>query len=117
DDSHLPARLDPTRETEPRRRAGSLRPLNPVAKPARPAVRAAPAARSDVPPPFGPLAQASRSLRSLGLGRAARRPHQRRRPPLPLPPTPPTRNPRPAPHPRPDLRLGIPFLIVPLDRK
>src|SRR5699024_5596662 len=41
------------------RRAGSLRPLDPVAKPAKPAVRAATAARSDVPPPFGLLAQAS----------------------------------------------------------
>src|SRR5699024_9677850 len=60
-------------------------PLDPVAKPAKPAVRAATAARSALPPPFGPLAQASRSLRSLGLGGAAQRPHQRRRPPLSVP--------------------------------
>src|SRR5699024_11267260 len=36
------------------RRAGSLRPLDPVAKPAKPAVRAAPAARSDVPAALRP---------------------------------------------------------------
>src|SRR5690625_1078440 len=66
-------------------------------------LRAATAARSDLPPPFGPLAQASRSLRSLGLGGAAQRPHQRPESALSVPTTPQAQNPRPATNTRPHL--------------
>src|SRR5699024_11096171 len=51
-----------------RRRAGSLRPLDPVAKPAKPAVRAAPAARSDVPAALRP-AGAGLTLTSFARAR------------------------------------------------